>query len=61
MTTASRNIFYQSLLSNPGKYEHDFDAYERYTRGCKFAPVAGLRPGVVLHPGANTAHEHSFR
>ena len=55
------HIFNQSLMSNPGKPGHDFDAYERYTRGCKFAPGCKYTPGCKIYPGANTAHEHGFK
>ena len=49
-------------MSNPPKHGHDFVAYERYQAGANLHLGEDLHPGVflALHPGANTAHEHSF-
>ena len=48
-----------NFKSNVDAYEHDFLAYERDARGCKFTPGVNLLPGANLH-GANCAHEHGF-
>ena len=56
MTSANKEHFNQSLMSNPGKHGHDFAAYEHYTRGAALHPGTDLHPGVFLHQGAKILH-----
>ena len=54
MTHANKEHFRQRLMSNPGKHEHDFAAFERYTKGCNFAPGKRLAPGCIFAPGCKS-------